>query len=54
VRDGRESLRLPCFHFSQRIGTLPAFSSFTGGFRVRPAANDVVFVSADESVIRIR
>jgi metallophosphoesterase superfamily enzyme len=54
VRDGRESLRLPCFHFSDRIGTLPAFSTFTGGSRVRIRGNDIVFVAADDAVIRVR
>jgi DNA ligase-associated metallophosphoesterase len=54
VRDGRESVLLPCFHFSHRICTLPAFSTFTGGSRIRPRGDDIVFVAADDAVIRIR
>ena len=46
----RDSLRLPCFHFGERVGVLPAFGDFTGMHRIRPAAGDRVFVVADGDV----
>ena len=47
---GRDSLRLPCFHFGPRVGVLPAFGAFTG-MHVMPRGDaDRVFVIADDSV----
>lgn len=31
---GRQSLRLPCFAFGERVSLLPAFGAFTGGMNV--------------------
>ncbi len=45
--------RLPCFHFSDRIGFLPAFSGFTGMHSIRPQPQDQVFAVAGEEVVRI-
>jgi len=47
-----DSLRLPCFHFTDAVGTLPAFSEFTGGSRVDPAAGRC-FVIADGEVLAL-
>jgi len=47
-----DSLRLPCFHFTERVGTLPAFSEFTGGSRVDPAVGRS-FVIADGEVLAL-
>lgn len=48
---GRQSLRLPCFHFSPTVGTLPAFGDFTGNAIIRPGPGDRVFVVADDEVV---
>lgn len=47
------SLRAPCFHFSTRLGILPAFGSFTGCHVVRPSPNDRVFLVGAEAVIEV-
>lgn len=48
---GGDSVRLPCFWFSQRVGVLPAFGAFTGTAVVRPREGDQVFVVADDQVL---
>jgi uncharacterized protein len=48
-----DHLRLPCFHFGERVGVLPAFGSFTGMYRVRPVAGDRVFAVADAAVVEV-
>lgn len=47
------SLRAPCFHFSTRVGVLPAFGSFTGTHGIRPSQNDRVFLVGPASVIEV-
>ena len=48
-----DSLRLPCFWFSPRVGVLPAFGAFTGSAVVRPREGDQVFVIAEDEVLRV-
>lgn len=50
---GKQSLRLPCFLFSQGGAILPAFGEFTGLALIDPEPRDRVFVLADQSVIRV-
>jgi DNA ligase-associated metallophosphoesterase len=40
---GKQSLRLPCFLFTERFAVLPAFSHFTGLALVEPSGIDRVF-----------
>ena len=48
----KQSARLPCFWFGQRVGVLPAFGEFTGQALVEPAPTDHVFVIADGAVVQ--
>jgi DNA ligase-associated metallophosphoesterase len=50
---GRESLRLPCFWFTQTHAVLPAFGDFTGLADVVPATDDRVFVDTGSAVIAL-
>ncbi len=50
---GRQSLKLPCFWFSEHQGVFPTFGYFTGSVAVQPGKKDVVFVVTEESVLRI-
>ncbi len=50
VGRSRERLRLPCFHFGDQVGLLPAFGDFTGSHTLTPAPSDQVFVIADDVV----
>ncbi|KPW33945.1 hypothetical protein ALP45_03008 [Pseudomonas coronafaciens pv. atropurpurea] len=50
---GRQSLRLACFYLGQRVGLLPAFGEFTGGFRIQPMENTQVYVTGGDAVWRV-
>ncbi|MDP2006648.1 MAG: ligase-associated DNA damage response endonuclease PdeM [Rubrivivax sp.] len=50
---GGDRLRLPCFHFGQQTGVLPAFGSFTGGHLVQRRPGDRVFALADGRVVEL-
>lgn len=50
---GRDSLRLPCFHFDAQVGVLPAFGDFTGGHLVTRKPGDRVFVLAAGQVVEL-
>ncbi len=48
-----QSLRLPCFYFSEKRGILPAFGEFTGALTIKPEKEDQVFVIAEKKVIQV-
>lgn len=50
---GRQSLRLPCYYFSERNGLLPAFGNFTGTAKIRIKKTDTVYAIADKKVVRV-
>ena len=47
----RQSLRLPCFYFSDYNGLLPAFGKFTGTAIIRPKKTDQVFAPVSDQEI---
>jgi uncharacterized protein len=47
---GRQSLKLPCFHFTADSCTLPAFSKFTGLAIIQPVPADRVFAVLNEKI----
>ncbi|MCU0396071.1 MAG: ligase-associated DNA damage response endonuclease PdeM [Chitinophagaceae bacterium] len=48
---GRQSLRMPCFYFSEKHCILPAFSLFTGTHAIKPKRADAVFAIAEQKII---
>ena len=50
---GKQTFRLPCFHFGEYHGVLPAFGDFTGMGKMRTVAGDRVFVIADNEVLEV-
>ncbi len=50
---GRQSLRFPCFYFAKEHCILPAFSRFTGTYRVTPEKGETVYVITPEEIIKI-
>jgi DNA ligase-associated metallophosphoesterase len=48
-----DTLRLPCFHFAERVGVLPAFGSFTGMHPIRVEPGERVFAVADDQVTEV-
>lgn len=50
---GRQSLKLPCFHFMQHSLIVPAFGAFTGTARISSVAEDEVYAISDTQVIKV-
>lgn len=50
---GRQSMRLPCFHFSDSCGILPAFGTFTGTHTIQPSETDKIFLIANKELVKI-
>jgi len=48
---GRDSLRLPCFDMGPRLGVLPAFGAFTGGWPVVRQPGHMLGVVANDHVL---
>lgn len=51
---GRQTLRFPCFYFTEQQGILPAFSHFSGLAIVKPKKKNHVFAIVNQSIIKIQ
>jgi DNA ligase-associated metallophosphoesterase len=51
---GRQSLHFPCFYFTKDHAILPAFSKFTGTYKIKPKATDKVFVIAEKKIVKMQ
>ena len=49
----RQSLRFPCFYFSNTCAVLPAFSAFTGLSTIKPQEGDVFYAITPSSVVEV-
>lgn len=49
-----DTLRLPCFLVGGTRMILPSFGAFTGGYTVRPAPGERIFVTSGEAVHSVR
>lgn len=49
----KQSITLPCFYFGEEQGILPAFGMFTGLARIKPKADDSVYVIAENTVLKV-
>jgi len=47
------SARLPCFHFTNALGVLPAFGAFTGMHPIRPREGDGIYAIGPEGVFAV-
>ena len=50
---GKQSLRFPCFYFTDTYCVLPAFSHFTGTVGIRPARHEHAFAIVNNTLMRI-
>jgi len=50
---GKQGMKLPCFHFTENQGILPAFGEFTGTAVMRTKRKDQVFVVSGDRVIEM-
>ncbi len=51
---GKQSLRFPCFYFTQTAAVLPAFSRFTGLASIEPKRNENVFAIVENKIVQIQ
>ncbi|MDX1956526.1 MAG: ligase-associated DNA damage response endonuclease PdeM [Chitinophagaceae bacterium] len=51
---GKQSLRFPCFYFSDDICVMPAFSQFTGLAAIRPGPQHKVYAIVEKEIIRVK
>lgn len=52
--DGKQSLRFPCFYFSENYCILPAFSRFTGMVSLDTSKADQVYAVVNQSLIALK
>ncbi len=50
---GKQSLRFPCFYFTENYAVLPAFGRFTGTYLVEPSKKEKAFAVVNNSVIAV-
>lgn len=50
---GKQTLRFPCFYFTKDCAVLPAFSRFTGGYKVEPVKGEQVFALVDDGIMQL-
>jgi uncharacterized protein len=49
----RQAVRIPCFHLSKSILTLPSFGNFTGTMAIKPKSTDKIWGISGEKIIPI-
>lgn len=50
---GKQSLRFPCFYFTESHAVLPAFGKFTGTYMVEPSKKEKAFAVVNNSVVPV-
>ena len=50
---GKQSLRFPCFYFTEKYAVLPAFGKFTGTYLVKPGKKEKAFAVVNNSIIAV-
>jgi metallophosphoesterase superfamily enzyme len=51
--NGRQSLEFPCFYFGKDHGILPAFSRFTGTYKVQKEKGETVYAITPTELIKV-
>jgi DNA ligase-associated metallophosphoesterase len=49
---GQQSLSFPCFYFGKHQCILPAFSRFTGTYKVKPEKGEVAYAIVDNTIMK--
>lgn len=50
---GRQYEKPPCFYFGVHHALIPAFGTFTGTHIIKPGRDDLVYVSADNEILKV-
>jgi hypothetical protein len=51
---GKQELHFPCFYFTKDHAILPAFSRFTGIYKIKPKRGDNVFVLVENQIVKLQ
>jgi metallophosphoesterase superfamily enzyme len=51
---GKQSLRFPCYYFTENTAILPAFSKFSGTAKVTKKKSNQIFAIVEQSLIEIK
>lgn len=51
---GGQNINIPCFYFGKDSGIMPAFGSFTGGFKIKFKKGDNVFSITPNEVAQVK
>ena len=51
---GRQSLRFPCFYFTEDYCILPAFSRFTGTYGITPKKSENIFAIVENNIVQLQ
>lgn len=51
---GKQQLYFPCFYFTKKYAIMPAFSRFTGFYKINPQKTDKVFALIENNVVKIQ
>lgn len=49
----RQSVKVPCFHLSGRVLTLPSFGNFTGAISLKPKVHDQIWGISGQKIIPV-
>ena len=50
---GKQKLTFPCFYFANNYCVLPAFSRFTGTYKVKPGKDETVYAITGDELLKI-
>ena len=51
---GKQSLRFPCFYFAKKFCVMPAFSHFTGTYKVEPQENEKAYAIVEKDIMPLK
>jgi DNA ligase-associated metallophosphoesterase len=51
---GKQSLKFPCFYFTNTYCILPAFSRFSGTYKIEAKTDEKIFAVVEKEIIQIK
>jgi uncharacterized protein len=51
---GKQSLHFPCFYFTKKYCVLPAFSRFTGTYKVKAKEGEKIFAITEKDIVPLQ
>ena len=53
VGKAKQRLKFPCFYFGEEYAVMPAFSTFTGLYNIKPKTGEKVFALTQSGVVKV-